>query len=175
MTNQANLSDVKSRFPEFVRLAEDGETTVVTTNGRPVAQVGPVGWVPGDAVGSGTGWLLVDDNVTVREDTIPTGFASNQEQGADRLLQDWHGGRFESGILWLHQTTAAGVLAVPTARWDGSGHFQFFLWRGFGPILALPAWSDYGGWNNSPETFHAARKAASAFGNSALGLGRRTV
>lgn len=125
------------------------------------------------AVGSGSGWLLADDNASGGPYTLPTGFASATEPGADDLLAEWGRGHFRSGILWLHQTSAAAVLAVPTAEWDGSGVFLFFLWRGFGPVVHLPAWSANADWNNDATAFHTAREAAQAFGNSALGIGSR--
>ena len=129
----------------------------------------------GHAFGSGTGWLLVDSNVQVAEKTLPAGFASTEHPGFDRVSQCWEGGDFESGILWLHQTSEAGVLAVPTARWDGTGRFRFFLWRGVGPILEMPSWSGNPWWSGTPAGFDAARDAATAFGNAALGIGDQSA
>ena len=172
MASRENLSDVKARLSEFVRLAEAGETTIITANGRAVAQLGPHGGSPGE-MGGGSGWLLVNHNVSARADSLPVGFASVGEGGVDAVLRDWQGGRFEAGILWLHQTEPAAVLAVPTARWDGAGWFQFYLWRGHGPVIPMRSWGDDTGWSNSAPDFHEAVRKARAIGNAALGIRQR--
>jgi antitoxin Phd len=45
------LREAKARLSALVQAAEDGETTIVTKNGRPSAQIGPVGGVSTATVG----------------------------------------------------------------------------------------------------------------------------
>ncbi|OUS97424.1 hypothetical protein [Rhodococcus sp. NCIMB 12038] len=124
----------------------------------------------GVAVGSGSGWLLIDNNASGGSGRLPAGFASTTEPGSDDVVGSWERGGFQAGILWLHQTSRAAVLAVPSARWQGSGTFLFFLWRGFGSVLKMPAWYAGADWTNNSADFHAAHAAAQAFGGSALGI-----
>ncbi len=47
---ESTIGEVKARFAEHVRLAERGETIVLTRHGRPVARLGPLGpWPAGSA------------------------------------------------------------------------------------------------------------------------------
>lgn len=172
MSDHVSLSEVKAHLSEYARKAEEGGVTVITTNGRAVAQLGPVGG-SSDDVGSGSGWLLVHDNVATAG-SLPAEFGEGDDGAADLVLQFWKDGRFESGILWVHQTSPAAVLAVPTARWDGSGAFEFFLGidGAGGKVVHLRAWSDGTYWSKNATDFHTARKVARATGNRALGIGR---
>lgn len=147
----------------------DAEPLTLQSDPTPQSARCTVGAHTGHKVGSGTGWLLVDKNAMGSEDSLPAGFASMEAAGAELVMQSWADAGFKSGILWLHQTSAAGVLAVPTGLPHRKGSFKFFLWRGFGPILPLPAWS-LAGWFDDPTVFYASQEAALAFGNAALGL-----
>lgn len=167
MTEQSGLHRLLNAKPLTTDLNESAPTSPSARN--------VVGERDGRAFGSGTGWLLVDNNVQVAEKTLPAGFASTEYPGFDRVSECWEGNAFKDGILWLHQTSEAGVLAVPTARWDDAGHFLFFLWRGVGPILEMRSWSDSPGWYRTPASFYAARDAAIAFGNAALGIGDQSA
>ena len=42
MRRHLSIAKAKARFAESIRLAESGETVVLTRHGRPVAQLGPV-------------------------------------------------------------------------------------------------------------------------------------
>lgn len=172
MISQANLSEVKSRLSEYTRKAEEGETTILTTNGRPVAQLGPIGGSP-DVVGSGSGWLLVATNLSGGS-ALPIGFTPESQMDVDLVMQSWQCGEFKDGILWVHQTSASAVLAVPTGGWSDSGVFAFFLWRGAGRVFQLEPWSEGTHWHRGGvEDFTSAKRAARAIGNAALGIGRR--
>lgn len=118
--------------------------------------------------GNGFGWLLADTNVTVQDGQLPEGFS--RHQGHKRVIDEWRGGAFESGILWVHQTDSSSILAIPTARWDGYGIFKFFLSHRAGRVIELPAWSGHCDWSKSAEQFHAAREVALSIGNSTLGI-----
>lgn len=178
MYKDVNDADVHP-LPDFIRQVQGGETIVFESENGAVARLTAIDrYIDGATVGAGTGWLLADMNLNLRtknekRPTLPNGFASPQESGADVVLDEWKRGGFESGILWLHQTSQSAVFAVPTGRWDGSGRYEFFLWRGFGPVLELPTWSDLGRrWSNSAGAFEAVREEALEFGNLALGVGR---
>lgn len=170
------LTELKAKLSEYTRAASEGQTIIVTSNGRAVATLsGPTATsVYGDGA-----WALAQDRVSAPyvgtlgpfpdldfhdPDGMPPGY--------DRLFRSWEDERREHAIVWRHLTEDAGVIAVPTARYTTSGTYEFFHTRGRGlPLHPLPYWSSgLPTWRESAEEFHAAHAAAVLRGSQALGI-----
>jgi prevent-host-death family protein len=61
MSAHVSIAQAKAEFAALVTRAEAGEIVVVTRNGRPVAQLGPLPAAGGIAYGDLAGLALADD------------------------------------------------------------------------------------------------------------------
>ncbi|KXP11587.1 hypothetical protein AXK57_21845 [Tsukamurella pulmonis] len=175
------MTEVRAKLSEYTRLANEGKTVILTSNGRAVATLS--GPTSATVYGDGA-WALVHDQVSAPyvgalggpfpdlTNLSPEYAVASLPPGYERLSHTWEDERREYAIVWRHLTAGAGVIAVPTARWRGAGSYEFFHASGEGsPLAPLPFWSTgLPGWYESADEFHAAHAAAILRGSQALGI-----